>query len=234
MKINYFIMEGKKVLVIYAHPEEQSFVSSMKNRCVDAFKKQGCVVTVRDLYQLGFTAVGGPEDFTDSNPEDIEKFRYAAAQKKGIIDGTVKEDLKVEQDYLANTDFLVLVFPMWWSTVPAIMKGWIDRVLFQGVAWDMEGFQLFQNGKLKGKKALCVLSTGAPLESFSETGQAKMTIEERMEHLTYGTLAFCGLNVYPIFAATGVSAMTPKEELEKKLTELEKYIEDLPTKTFTY
>lgn len=227
-------MENKKVLIILAHPEPQSFCASLKNRCAEAFKKQGCVVTVRDLYQIGFNAVGGPEDFTKLKHDNIDQFRYGEEQKHGVVNGTVKEELTVEHDYLTQTDYVVLCFPMWWSTVPAIMKGWIDRVLFQGVAWDIEGYQIFQNGKLKGKKAFCIITTGSPQDLYTETGPHKMTIEERLEHITYGTLAFCGLNVYPTFSASGISPMAKKEDLEKSLDDLEKYVETLPTKNYLY
>lgn len=227
-------MEGKKVLIIYAHPEPQSFCGSLKNKCVETFESQGCIVTVRDLYSLNYDPVGGPNDFTKLKYDDIEKFRYSEEQKHGIGNGTVKPEILLEQEYLVNTDYLVLVFPLWWSTVPAILKGWMDKSFYSGVAWDVEGYQLFENGKLKGKKALCVTTTGSPIDLYTETGPHKMTVEERLEHLTYGSLAFTGLKIYPTFVADGVSPMSKKEDLEKKLEKMKEYIINLPNTNFLY
>lgn len=227
-------MESKKILVVYAHPESKSMCGSLKNKCVETFTKQGCSVTVRDLYDMKFDAVGGPNDFTQPKYSDSSKFRYAEEQKHAVVNGTVKSELAVEHNYLTEADVIVLVFPMWWGSVPAIMKGWIDRTLFHGVAWDVEGFQMFNNGLLKGKKAFCVVTTGSPKEVFTETGDQKMTVEERLEHITFATLAFTGLSVYPTFIANGVSPMTEKKAIESKLEDFEKYLQSYETLTPIY
>lgn len=57
-------------------------------------------------------------------------------------------------------DFIITVCPLWWGSVPAILKGWFDKILIAGVAWDYTN--MFKNGLGKGKKVLNVFCIGAP------------------------------------------------------------------------
>ena len=56
------------------------------------------------------------------------------------------------------SNYLVIVAPYWWGSVPAMLKGWFDRVLVCGVTWDYGKF--FKTGMMKGRKAILVVATG--------------------------------------------------------------------------
>ncbi len=105
------------------------------------------------------------------------------------------------------------------------MKGYINRVLIHGFAYDAHTNAMFNNCLLKGKRTKLFLTTGGADEYYTAQGQHKMTDEERLEHLTFGSLAFCGLNVHRSFVAHGVSPVTPKEQLDALMAGFHKELE---------
>lgn len=221
-------MNGKNVLIVYAHPEKQSLLGSLKDRTVEVYKKMECNVTVRDLYALNFKATGGPDDFTELSDLGRKDFKYAPEQKHAFTNGYLKDDISTEVEHLRNADLVLFVFPMWWGSVPAILKGYFDRVLLKGFAWDVEPtYQLFQSGIFKGKRAALICTTAMPPEAYQSEGMSKFTVEELMEAVTYGTLAFVGMSVYPTFVANGVSPMADKKILSDHVNNLESYIKNL-------
>jgi NAD(P)H dehydrogenase (quinone) len=101
--------------------------------------------------------------------------------------------------------------------VPAILKGWFDRVLAMGVTWD--GGRIYENGLLRGKQAMVVASAGGPSEYYKKEGKHRATVNEILHPVNHGTLAFCGFNVHEPFVALNVLGKTP-QGLEQDLTDL--------------
>jgi len=227
-------MENKNVLIIFAHPEKQSFCGSMASECEKYFKSKNCIVTVRDLYELNFNPVAGQDDFTKLSDNGKKYFQLSEEQKEAYKNGNISDDIKTEINYIKNSDFICFVFPFWWSSFPAILKGYIDRVLIQGFAFDINTKTIYNNGLLKGKSVKLFLTTGGAEELYTESGLGKTTVEERLEHITYGALAFCGLNVYHSFVAHGVSPVTPKEKLNLLMGNLRKCLENIDKENFLY
>lgn len=224
----------ENILIIKAHPEPKSFVSSLSASCQNFFVEKGCSVTVRDLYQLEFNPVAGPGDFTKLSEKGKEHFQLGSEQREAFNKGNLAKDILIETEFIKKADLIFFVFPFWWSSCPAIMKGYIDRVLIHGFAFDYYTNALMQNGLLKGKKCMLLLTTGSEENLFTPQGSHKMSVEERLEHLTYGTLAFTGLNIYPSFVAHGVSPMTPKEKLGDLLKNLDNTLNNLEKTEFLY
>ncbi|XP_058932620.2 ribosyldihydronicotinamide dehydrogenase [quinone] isoform X2 [Kogia breviceps] len=83
-------------------------------------------------------------------------------------------------------------FPLYWFSVPAILKGWMDRVLCQGFAFDIPGF--YDDGLLKGKLAILSLTTGGTADMYQKTG-ASGDFRYFLWPLQHGTLHFCGFKV---------------------------------------
>ncbi|MEK8171985.1 NAD(P)H-dependent oxidoreductase [Streptomyces sp. M19] len=73
-------------------------------------------------------------------PERIrgERLVVTRESKRAYTDGTLSEDIRAEQDKLRWADTIVLQFPMWWFGVPAILKGWFDRVFVKGFAYGVK------------------------------------------------------------------------------------------------
>ncbi len=220
-------MDNKNVLIILSHPEQKSFCSSLAKEAENFFKTKNCLVTVRDLYKMNFNPVAGPSDFTKISEKGKQHFQLGVEQREAAHTGTLKNDIKIEQDIIKKSDLILFVFPLWWSSCPAIMKGYIDRVLTHGFAFDALTNELFNNGLLKGKEVKCIVTAGGAEEYYLPEGPHKMTVEERLEHLTFGSLAFCGLNIHKSFIAHGVSPMTPKEKLEELTSNLQKDLENI-------
>ena len=110
--------------------------------------------------------------------------------------------------------------------MPAILKGWFDRVLVCGWAFDAMTGQMFANAGLLNKKAWFVTSTGSPSEWFSPSGYQGQTLQRTLHHVTWSTLLFCGLEVIETFACEGVHSISP-EQREESLGQLRQRVANL-------
>jgi putative NADPH-quinone reductase len=110
------------VIVVVAHPDPNSFNQAIAATAVNALEATGHTVTVVDLYQEELCAAMSQEE------------RRAYHGDQPILDGTVER----HADLVKRADALVFVYPTWWSSMPAVMKGWLDRVMVPGVAFDID------------------------------------------------------------------------------------------------
>jgi putative NADPH-quinone reductase len=108
-----------RVLVIHCHPSEDSFVAAVRDRVTDALTAAGADVRLTDLYADGFDPLFGADE-----------------RERHLSPGT-DPSIASYADDLRWCDMLVLVYPTWWAGQPAMLKGWIDRIWAQGVAWDL-------------------------------------------------------------------------------------------------
>lgn len=185
------------VLIVYAHHEPSSFVSAMKNLAVDSLTRQGHKVEVSDLYALGFNPVAEKWDFVVSSGKH---FNYMLEQKHAAsLNMAFSPDITTEINKLNQSDFVIFISPVWWFSVPAILKGWFDRVLAMGVAWD--GGKIYENGLMRGKQAMLAVAGGGPTDYYREDGRHKATPQQILHPIDHGTLAFCGFNVHEPFVA---------------------------------
>ena len=109
-----------KHLIIFAHPNQQSFNRALVERIVQASHEMNVETIVRDLYTLNF------------NP--ILSWDELGACQAGIVPAEVK----FEQNLIKDADLITLVYPLWWMGFPAILKGYLDRVLSYGFAYQTE------------------------------------------------------------------------------------------------
>ncbi|XP_040840025.1 ribosyldihydronicotinamide dehydrogenase [quinone] [Ochotona curzoniae] len=184
-------MAGKKVLIVYAHQEPKSFNGSLKRVAVEELSKQGCTVTVSDLYAMDFEPRATRKDITGavSNPE---VFSYAVEVYEAYKQRSLSSDIIEEQKKVQEADLVIFQFPLYWFSVPAILKGWMDRVLCQGFAFDFP--EIYDSGLLKGKLALLSLTTGSTAEMYSKAGISG-DFRYFLWPLQHGTLHFCGFQV---------------------------------------
>jgi NAD(P)H dehydrogenase (quinone) len=184
-----------KVLIVYAHPEPRSFGHALLERSVETLGACGHEVVVSDLYAMGFQPVATGDDFTQRRfPEALQ---YDREQKQASQLGTFTPDIQAELDKLLACDLLILQFPLWWFSVPAIMKGWIDRVFANGTVYGAGG-KRFDQGGLKGKRAMLSFTTGCfpnMMEPDGLLGQRDVILW----HLQYGTFGYSGLQVLEPF-----------------------------------
>jgi NAD(P)H dehydrogenase (quinone) len=157
---------GVNVLVVYAHPEPTSFAAALKNGAVSALTAAGHKVEVSDLYAEGFNPVAGRHDFKTA--ADPARFHYQSEQLHASRTDGFAADLVREQKRLMRADLVVFIFPLWWGGVPAIVKGWFDRVCAYGVTY-ADG-KRYERGYFVGRRALLALTTGGTAERFSADG----------------------------------------------------------------
>jgi NAD(P)H dehydrogenase (quinone) len=151
-----------RVLIVHAHPEPQSFNAALTRAATEALRGNGHEVTVSDLYADHFDPVAGRHDFLQAaNPD---RFHYQSEQENAAVKRGFAPDIAREQTRLLSADLLVLQFPLWWGGPPAIVKGWLDRVLAYGVAY-VDG-RRFTSGLFRGRRAILSVTTGGTPERF--------------------------------------------------------------------
>ena len=96
-----------KILIVHAHPEPNSFNSSLVRSAVDWCAEQGFEVQVSDLYTMGFNPVGGAHDFTHKEPDF---FKYQLEQVKAGEQNSFSAELQMEMDKLQWCDVLIFNF----------------------------------------------------------------------------------------------------------------------------
>jgi NAD(P)H dehydrogenase (quinone) len=192
-----------KAHIVFAHPNLHSFNGQMRNTAIQTLEALGWEVSVSDLYQLNFKAAADQADFTQIHNTayfDIQTEQAAALQK-----GTFTDDIKKEHQLLSQADFIIFQFPLWWYSMPALLKGYIDRVFSMG--WAYGGGQA-----LAGKKILVSLTTGAP--DFAWTPEKRGTIVEIFKHLFVGTFGLCGMVPTTPFIVYGAKRITEQTKAD--------------------
>lgn len=197
----------KKVLIIHAHPENKSFCSSLMRETVAHFEAQGAQVQVSDLYQLGFNPIGDKTDFQTLENPDF--FKYQMEQVHANNHNTFIESLKSEMDKLEWCDTLIFNFPLWWFGLPAILKGWVDRVFAMGFAYG-NGKGVYENGTFKDKTAFIVMTTGGPEIAYGDTGK-NGHLETILFPIHHGMFYFVGMTVLPPFIAFSPARLSDEE-----------------------
>ena len=103
---------------------------------------------------------------------------------------------------------MILNFPLFWCSLPAILKGWIDRVLVSGTCYG--GLRFYDRGGLAGKRALLSFSLGGQQHMFEDEDAVHGDWEPMLRPLQRGTLAYVGMQVLPPFAAYHVPYVSPE------------------------
>jgi NAD(P)H dehydrogenase (quinone) len=197
------------VLIVYAHPEPTSFSAAMKDAAVAALTAAGHRVEVSDLYGEGFNPVAGRHDFVAA--ADPARFHYQSEQLHASRTNGFAADLAREQERLMRADLMVFVFPLWWGGVPAIVKGWFDRVCAYGVAY-ADG-KRFGDGYFVGRRALLGVTTGGTVERFSNGGSYG-PIADVLYPVRHCMLAYLGLEVMEPFVAYAAPRVDPDARAE--------------------
>jgi NAD(P)H dehydrogenase (quinone) len=108
--------------VVLAHPRADSYAHALAQRAVDGLQAAGHRVDIIDLYADGFRAA----------MSEAEQEAYRGNQP--ILDPLVQ----TSADLVRNVDALIFVYPTWWSGLPAILKGWMERVMVPGVGFTFD------------------------------------------------------------------------------------------------
>jgi len=160
-----------KVLVVYSHPDPASFCHAILETVTEALKSKNHDTTIRDLYALKFDPILKPADFD------------------GIASGNLPQDIKTEQDHIVRADLIIAIHPVWWTGLPAMIKGYIDRVFSYGFAYRVNDQGIVK--LLGGKKVIIINTQGSPKEPYDASGM----FEAMKKTSDLGIYQFCGIEV---------------------------------------
>lgn len=189
------------VLIVFAHPESQSFNGALLDATVAYLKEEGHEVKISDLYNLKFKTTIDRDDFP-SYPKD-SRLDVAAASGLGYEAKTLTADVMEEQDKLLWADFVLFQFPLWWFSMPAILKGWVERVysfkFAYGVGYDEypRGAR-YGEGVFEGKRAMLVVTVGGASSDYSPRG-INGPIDDILFPINHGIFFYPGFKVLPPF-----------------------------------
>lgn len=195
------------VLIVYAHPEPLSFNGAMKNRAMSALTLAGHAVRVSDLYAMRFDPVAAPAQF--QQPLDPTFFRLQDEQRHAAATGGHAADVLAEHEKLLWADLVVFQFPLWWGSMPAIMKGWVDRVFSVGTVYGKG------TAGLVGRQALLAVTTsarggvaGAAAEGGGPAAQPEVDqVKSELSHVLNNMLLLARLEALEPFFVFGASGL---------------------------
>ncbi len=190
------------VLIVYAHPEPESLNGSLRNFAVQRLEAAGHAVQVSDLYAMQWKAPLDADDSTDRQPG--VRFEPSRDSARAFKNGTQSKDIELEQDKLRWADGVILQFPLWWYSMPAILKGWVDRVYAYGFAYgvgehsDARWGNRFGEGAMAGKRAMLIVTTGGWASHYEARG-INGPMDDILFPINHGILYYPGFDVLPPF-----------------------------------
>jgi len=149
------------------NPEKTSFNYAMKEAAVEALKGKGWEVTVSDLYAMNFNPVISRKDITGPL-KDPGTFQYSVESMLAYKEGRLSPDIVAEQKKLEAADLVIFQFPLQWFGVPAILKGWFERVLIGEFAYSYAA--MYDKGPFQKKKTVLSVTTGGSGSMYSLQG----------------------------------------------------------------
>lgn len=189
-------------LIILVHPCEDSFNHAICNKVEKYLLHKNYEVKIRDLYKLKFNPILTEDNHTSFYQTKLPK------------------EIQLEQNEISWAKNLIFIFPSWWCGMPAMMKGYFDRVFTNGFAFRFEKSQV--DGLLKGKKAV-IFQTTSQTEEFMKPNQLVSSMETAMD---VGIFDYCGIDVIThkfFFSVPHID----KESREKMLKEAEGIVDIL-------
>ncbi|POR51403.1 NAD(P)H-dependent oxidoreductase [Bosea psychrotolerans] len=199
-----------KILFVFAHPEPRSLNGALHDVAIKELEALGHEVRVSDLYADGWKSEIDRADFPTLAPD--ARLKPAAASGEAFAGNSLTADVKAEQEKLLWADMLILQFPLWWFAMPAILKGWVDRVYAYGFAYgvgehsETRWGDRYGEGTLAGKRAMLLVTAGGWEEHYSDRG-INGPIDDLLFPINHGILYYPGYDVLPPFVAYRVDRL---------------------------
>lgn len=217
------------ILIVFAHPEPQSLNGSLKDFAVAHLQQAGHQVQVSDLYAMQWKA---PLD-SDDTRERLAPARFDPSRESrhAFEHHLQSDDIAAEQAKLLWADAVIFQFPLWWFSMPAIMKGWFERVYAYGFAYgvgehsDTRWGNRYGEGTLAGKRAMLLVTTGGWESHYSARG-INGPINDVLFPIQHGMLHYPGFQVLPPLVVYRTSRMdadryvTVQQQLAQRLDRL--------------
>lgn len=186
-------------VVLLAHPNPLSFNAAIAKVVQEELEKKGASVIFKDLYAMNFDPLLSAQDFA------------------GFHNGNLPADIVQEQKDIKSADIIVFVAPIWWNSVPAILRGYMDRIFSLGFAYEYT--KTGPRGLLTDKKGLFITTSGADAKSAETSGMQNVINHS----LVNGFFGFCGFAEYKGKNLCAVTTVTDQERKDM-LTEIRQLI----------
>ena len=201
------------ILIVHAHHEPQSFSSALARTAGETFIAEGHAVVYSHLNALGFNPVSDRRNFTTvANAQFLKQQEEEgyATKNNGFA-----PDVEAEMQKVEKCDLLIFSFPLWWFGLPAILKGWVDRVFAYGRFYGRGKW--CENGSGRGKRAMVLMTTGGGEIMYGRNGMHP-PISQVLTPIHRGIFWFNGFSPVPPFIAWSAAHGTDlqrQETLEK-------------------
>lgn len=192
------------VLLVYAHPEPRSLNGALKDFTIQRLQAAGHAVEVSDLYAMQWKTTFDAADNLDH--QSGERFDPIGDSLHAFTHQRQSVDIAREQEKLLWADMLIMQFPLWWYSMPAILKGWVDRVYAFGFAYgvgehsDTHWGDRFGEGTLAGKRAMLIVTAGGWASHYGPRG-VNGPMDDILFPIQHGILYYPGFEVVPPFVA---------------------------------
>lgn len=195
-----------RVLIVYCHPEPRSFNGAMFHTACEALAAAGHEVRTSDLYGMDFDPASSRKNFSTVKDPDYLKLQIEemyATEMNGFA-----ADVDAEIGKMEWCDLMIWQFPLWWFGLPAVFKGWVDRVFAMGRTYG--GGRLYREGVFRGKRAMLSLTTGGPREAYVKGG-FNGDIGAILRPIHRGMLQFVGFDVLAPQIVYGPVHLSPEQ-----------------------
>lgn len=196
-----------KALVVLAHPERRSFNGAMADVAVETLRGLGHHVAFSDLYRIDFDPVSDRRNFASMKNPDY--FKQQVEEDHATEAGGFALDVEAEIAKLEAADLMIWQFPLWWFSVPGILKGWVDKVFVFNRIYGRGRF--YDKGLFRGKRALLSLTTGGSGEAAYQPGGFNGDINGVLRPIQRGMLEFVGFDVLKPQIVHGPAQATEEE-----------------------
>ena len=157
------------VLIVFTHPNPNSFNHALLERVSAGLTEAGHTIKVKDLYKENFDPILSASDLAQ------------------LQEGNIPPKIAKEQEQLLWADSLIFIYPLWWFGRPAMLKGWFDIVMTNGLAFEYSSDGV--KGLLKHQRALVLITAGGSKQYFEDNDALQLIHRP----ITDGTLSFCGI-----------------------------------------
>lgn len=216
---------GKNVLIVSAHPEPRSLTASLTAFAAERLRAAGHEVRISDLYAMKWKATVDADDFPD-HPGD-RRLDVLGASGRATLAGRLAPEIAAEQEKVRWSDAIILQFPLWWFSAPAILKGWIDRVFTYEFGHGPSQPLPYGGGALGGRRALLSVTAGAREQGFSDRG-IHGRLADVLHPLQHGLFWFTGITPLDPFLVFGANEL-PEERYTTAVREYGRRLDALFT-----
>lgn len=221
-----------KILIVLAHPEPQSMNGALFTTAIETLEAAGHEVKTSNLYAMRFNPVSDSSNFTRLQNEAF--FKQQLEEVHATETGSFADEVEQEQQKVEWCDLMIWQFPLWWFSVPGILKGWVDRVFAMGRFYGAG--RLYEQGVFSGKKALLSLTTGGEEAAYSPGG-FNGDIINMLKPIHRGIFRFTGWSVlhpHIVWGPARIGQEARTQELDKWKKRLLQLVDEQPVEVGMY